>query len=71
MRSIVYKTEYACERECKCRFRGYCEWLWLCDITCFGCFLLSRDFLLAVDSCVLLVAAAGWDDDAVALEEHC
>ena len=40
-------------------------------ITSFGCFLLSRDLILAVDSCVFLVAAAGWDEDVVALEEHC
>ena len=40
-------------------------------ITCFGWFLLSCDLILAVDSCVLLVAAAGWDADALALEERC
>ena len=37
-------------------------------ITCFGCFLLSCDLILAVDSCVLLVAAAGWDADELAVE---
>ena len=39
--------------------------------TSFGCFSLSRDLILAVDSCVFLVAAVGWDEDALALEEHC
>ena len=40
-------------------------------ITSLGCFSLSRDLILAVESCVLLVAAAGWDEDALALEERC
>ena len=40
-------------------------------ITSFGCFSLPRDLVLAVESCVLLVAAAGCDEDAVALEERC
>ena len=40
-------------------------------ITCFGCFLLSCDLILAVDSCVLLVAAAGWDADELAVEGRC
>ena len=40
-------------------------------ITSFDCFSLSRDLILAVESCVLLVAAAGWDEDALALEERC
>ena len=40
-------------------------------ITSFGCLSVSRDLLLAVELCVLLVAAAGWDEDALALEERC
>ena len=40
-------------------------------ITSLGCFLLSRDLLSAVESCVLLVAAAGWDEDELAVEERC
>ena len=40
-------------------------------ITSLGCLSLSRDLVLAVESCVLLVAAAGWDEDALALEERC
>ena len=40
-------------------------------ITSFGCFSVSRDLLLAVESCVLLVAAAGWAEDALAVEERC
>ena len=40
-------------------------------ITCFGCLSLSRDLVLAMEPCVLLVAAAGWDEDALALEERC
>ena len=40
-------------------------------ITSFGCFSLSRDLVLAVESCVLLGAAAGWDEDELAVEERC
>ena len=40
-------------------------------ITSLGCFSLLRDLVLAVESCVLLVAAADWDEDALAMEERC
>ena len=40
-------------------------------ITFLGCFSLSRDLFLALESCVLLGAAAGWDEDELALEERC
>ena len=40
-------------------------------ITSFGCFLVTCDMLLAVDSYVLIVVADGWDADMVALEERC
>ena len=36
-----------------------------------GCLSLSRNLVLAVESCVLVVAAAGWDEDELALEERC
>ena len=39
-------------------------------ITFFGCFSVSRGLRLAVDSCVLFVAAAGCDGEALALEER-
>ena len=39
--------------------------------TFLGCFSLSRNLVLAVESCVFLVAAAGWDEDALVLEERC
>ena len=38
-------------------------------ITFLGCFSLSRDLFLALESCVLLGAATGWDE--VELEERC
>ena len=40
-------------------------------VTSLGCFLLSRDLVLSVDSRVFLVAAAGWDEYALALGERC
>ena len=40
-------------------------------ITSLGCLSVSRDLVLAVESCVLLGAAAGWDEHALALEERC
>ena len=40
-------------------------------ITFLGCFSLSRDLILALESYVLLGAAAGWDEDALAVEERC
>ena len=40
-------------------------------ITSFGCFSVTCDLLLAVDLYVLLVAAAGGDEDVLALEERC
>ena len=40
-------------------------------ITFLGCFSLSRDLVLAVESCLLLGAAAGWDEDDLAVEERC
>ena len=72
------ESGYVCECECRRCCRGCCEWLWLCDnsflaavvITFFGCFSVSRGLRLAVDSCVLFVAAAGCDGEALALEER-
>ena len=40
-------------------------------ITFLGCFSLSRDLVLALESCVLLGAAAGWDEVELAVEERC
>ena len=40
-------------------------------ITSLGCLTVSRDLVLALESRVLVVAAAGWDEDALALEERC
>ena len=40
-------------------------------ITSLGCFSLSRDLPLALESCVLLGAAASWDEDELAVEERC
>ena len=40
-------------------------------ITFLGGFSLSRDLILALESCVLLGAAAGWDEDKLAMEERC
>ena len=40
-------------------------------ITFLGCFSLSRDLVLALESCVLLGAAAGCDEVELAVEERC
>ena len=40
-------------------------------ITLLGGFSLSRDSILALESFVLLGAAAGWDEDELAMEERC
>ena len=64
---VVGVTESGCVCVCVC----VATVLAFAFITSFRCFSLACDLLLAVDSCVLFVAAAGWDDGALALEERC
>ena len=40
-------------------------------ITSLSCFSISCDLLLAVESCVLLVVVAGWNEGASALGDRC